>query len=80
MPTWKSLFSGNSERGRIITSVLDNLAGNTNVLSLIYQTSCGCTGLNFAQTTTDVKLEQQIQMGVSVKFKGFLGCIFLYNI
>jgi len=51
-----------------MTSVEENTAEIASVFSIIYTTTCDFTALNYTKTTTDVKLEQQIQIGHLQKF------------
>ena len=52
----KSVF-GKCTRGRIVMSIVANIAGIGNVLSIIFTTMRNCVALDYA------KLEQQIQAG-----------------
>ena len=55
-------------RSIIVTSDMENIAGIASVLSVICTKLCDCAELDFAGTTTDVTLEQQIQTGHPRKF------------
>ena len=41
-------------RGRIVPMVMENIAGNRSVISVIYTTPCYCDALDFAGTTNVV--------------------------
>ena len=45
-------------------SVVEDVAGIANVLSVIYTTQHNCIAQDYAKSTTDVTLEQKIQSGV----------------
>ena len=49
------MFSGNAAWGRIVMSVVENIAGLPAFLALFT--------LDYIKTTTDVTLESQIQIG-----------------
>jgi len=56
-------------RGRIVMSVVENVAGIVTVLSVTYMTQRDHAALDYAKTTPDDTLEQQIQTGQGVAVK-----------
>ena len=75
---WKSLFSGNSARDRIMTSVVENVADVCRDCQCSQCYLPDCAALDYAKTTTNITLELQIQTGhprefpLNDKFKGFV--------
>jgi len=64
-------------RGRIVTSVMENIARIASVLNHIYMTPQDCTALDLAGTTTDFTLEQQIQtVHPQIEWLSFMPCTY----
>ena len=51
-----------------------------NILSVIYTTLLDCAALDYAQTTTDITLEQQIKIGQPWEFSKMANLLALFYV